>query len=185
MNWFNIFDLFDRSTVPSKDISPDTHKHTSGLVLAPSSNVINRQTAKWMSFLPNEDDPKAKEEERGSRRNSSLRTRNLKFWYKNQKLQSYYDKLEKDEATIKEAEEITKGSTEAGETEGSDRRKKLCVQLSVDTAARLTLSVNFLLFFLKLAAAIQSGSLAVLSSLIDSTLDLLSGEYIWFFELFL
>ncbi len=49
------------------------------------------------------------------------------------------------------------------------------LQLSVDTAARLTLSVNFLLFFLKLAAAVQSGSLAIVSSLIDSTLDLLSG----------
>jgi len=35
--------------------------------------------------------------------------------------------------------------------------------------------VNVLLFFLKLAASVQSGSLAVLSSLIDSVLDLFSG----------
>ena len=53
-----------------------------------------------------------------------------------------------------------------------------CVQLSVDSAARLTLSVNFLLFFFKIAATIQSGSLAVLSSLIDSGLDLFSGAVI-------
>ena len=58
----------------------------------------------------------------------------------------------------------------------SSNKCPLFLQLSVESAARLTLSVNFLLFFLKLAAAIQSGSLAVVSSLIDSTLDLLSGQ---------
>lgn len=64
---------------------------------------------------------------------------------------------------------------------GEENRQKCscsCIQLSVDTAARLTLSVNFLLFFLKIAAAIQSGSLAVLSSMIDSGLDLFSGAAI-------
>ena len=43
------------------------------------------------------------------------------------------------------------------------------------TAARLTFAVNLFLLFAKLSATIQSGSLSVLSSLIDSVLDLFSG----------
>ena len=50
-----------------------------------------------------------------------------------------------------------------------------CINLSVGTAARLTFAVNLFLLFAKLAATVQSGSLSVLSSLIDSTLDLFSG----------
>ena len=98
------------------------------------------------------------------------------------KLKSYYSQLEKDEAVLKEAQTAVsdqKGSRqdEQQQVESTPHQCSPSVlQLSVDTAARLTLSVNFLLFFLKLAAAIQSGSLAVVSSLIDSTLDLLSGK---------
>lgn len=50
-----------------------------------------------------------------------------------------------------------------------------CIQLSVGTAARLTFAVNLFLLFAKLAATIQSGSLSVFSSLLDSILDLVSG----------
>ena len=53
-----------------------------------------------------------------------------------------------------------------------------CIDLEVSTAARLTLSVNIFLLFLKIAATIQSGSLSVLSSLFDSALDLFSGTVI-------
>ena len=53
-----------------------------------------------------------------------------------------------------------------------------CLHLNVSTAARLTLSVNLFLFFLKMAATIQSGSLSVFSSLFDSALDLFSGVVI-------
>lgn len=154
-------------------------KHTSGLVLTPSNNIITRQSAKWMSFLPEENqteegESRGAEESKSGQSSSPRRRNNWKFWYKNQKLQSYYSKLEKDEATIKEAQDIIQGSLETTEAD-SKKGKKWHIRLSVDTAARLTLSVNFLLFFLKLAAAVQSGSLAVVSSLIDSTLDLLSG----------
>ena len=53
-----------------------------------------------------------------------------------------------------------------------------CLKISVDAATRLTLAANFFLFFLKFAATIQSGSLAVLSSLVDSGLDLFAGAVI-------
>lgn len=104
----------------------------------------------------------------------------------------YYRKQKRDIATLKEARKLSslgsendlKGLSERFEEEVMDN-KKMCspqcphyIQLSTETAARLTLSVNVLLFFLKLAAAIQSGSLAVLSSLIDSALDLFSGVVI-------
>ncbi|XP_019859327.1 PREDICTED: metal tolerance protein 11-like [Amphimedon queenslandica] len=60
--------------------------------------------------------------------------------------------------------------------QGETRKGKLSLfQLSVSSASHLTLSVNILLFFIKLAASIQSGSLSVVSSLIDSALDLFSG----------
>ena len=48
----------------------------------------------------------------------------------------------------------------------------------MSTATHSTLSDNVLLFFIKMAAAIQSGSLSVISSLVDSTLDLFSGVVI-------
>ncbi len=55
------------------------------------------------------------------------------------------------------------------------KTKCTCIQLSVDTTAWLTFSINLFLLFAKLSAAIQSGSLSVLSSLLDSALDLFSG----------
>ena len=107
-------------------------------------------------------------------------------------VQIYYRKQRKDIATLKEARKLSslgsendlKGLNERFEKEVIGNNKKCsarcpsCVQLSTGTAARLTLSVNILLFFLKLAATIQSGSLSVLSSLVDSSLDLFSGVVI-------
>ena len=100
----------------------------------------------------------------------------------------YYRKQKKDIATLKEARKLSslgsvgdlKGLSEKLEEEIVEKKdcKPQCIQLSTGTAARLTLSVNILLFFMKLAATIQSGSLAVLSSLIDSALDLFSGVII-------
>jgi cation diffusion facilitator family transporter len=83
--------------------------------------------------------------------------------------------VKEDEAALKEAE-----STLQEDEEDEVAPKKRCApfQLKVSTAARLTLSVNFLLLFMKLAASIQSGSLAVISSLLDSVLDLFSGVVI-------
>ena len=128
------------------------------IVLTPSSTHLTSQKAKWINILPPED-----------KQPRSVR--------------SYYSNLKEDEKVLEEAKMIVNQSQEeeeGGAEKGSKRkaytRRIRCLQLSVDTAARLTLSANFLLFFLKLAASIQSGSLAVISSLIDSTLDLLSGE---------
>ena len=105
----------------------------------------------------------------------------------------YYRKQKKDIEALEAARRLSSlGSAEdlkgLGESSrhpgGQGRERKFpkcscdCVQLSVDSAARLTLSVNFLLFFFKIAASIQSGSLAVLSSLIDSGLDLFAGAVI-------
>ena len=107
----------------------------------------------------------------------------------------YYRKLERDKAVLEKARKLSispvdeeRGTpTEGmeGETsESSQQRRKLhwrsrCNQLlSVATATRLTLSANLLLFFIKMAASIQSGSLAIVSSLVDSTLDLFSGVVI-------
>lgn len=68
------------------------------------------------------------------------------------------------------------GSDEIIKKEETRKGKLLSLfQLSVSSASRLTLSANILLFFIKLAASIQSGSLSVVSSLIDSALDLFSG----------
>jgi cation diffusion facilitator family transporter len=47
-------------------------------------------------------------------------------------------------------------------------------------ATTLSLIVNILLFFSKMVAAILSGSLSVVSSLVDSALDLFSGVTLWF-----
>ena len=105
-------------------------------------------------------------------------------------LKYYYRKLEKDEAALEEARQIS--SPVSGEETGvqndgterevmQDRYHRKCsqlLQLSVASATRLTLAVNILLFFIKMAAAIQSGSLAVISSLVDSALDLFSGVVI-------
>ncbi|XP_003388482.1 PREDICTED: metal tolerance protein 11-like [Amphimedon queenslandica] len=120
-------------------------------------------------------------------------------------VRKYYKRLRKDQVVLKEAMELKiekeekKGaeskplhyetaldnvvkSTADGRsndeiTKEETRKGKLMslFQLSVSSASRLTLSVNILLFFIKLAASIQSGSLSVVSSLIDSALDLFSG----------
>ena len=100
-------------------------------------------------------------------------------------VQVYYKKQKKDMEAIAAVRELSpspKDTEPPNETSGSSMRKNRfkcsCIQLSVDTAVRLTLATNFLLVFFKLAATIQSGSLAVLSSLIDSGLDLFSGAVI-------
>jgi cation diffusion facilitator family transporter len=109
---------------------------------------------------------------------STLSTSRFRFSWPfstQRKLQKYYQEVKEDEAALKEAE-----STLQEDEENEVAPKKRCarIQLKVSTAARLTLSVNFLLLFMKLAASIQSGSLAVISSLLDSVLDLFSGVVI-------
>ena len=137
-------------------------------MLAPSTSAPSRFTTKWIAALPNWD----------SRKKDSTIKRLPRA------VKIYYKKQQKDIAVLQEARKLSYlGSTEdlRGQLEAisKDSKKKKpkwsCVQLSVGTAARLTLSVNLLLLFLKLAATIQSGSLAVLSSLLDSALDLFSG----------
>ena len=120
-------------------------------------------------------------------------------------VRKYYERLRKDQVVLKEAMELKTEEEEEKETESKllhyetaldtiakstadgrgnneivqeDTKKGKLMslfQISVSSASRLTLSVNILLFFIKLAASIQSGSLSVVSSLIDSALDLFSG----------
>ena len=119
-------------------------------------------------------------------------------------VRKYYERLKKDEKVLKEAEELITDNeeeenaneakpdkyhtaldsviqtTERVEDEehkdtGQKKSIKNFLQISVGAAARITLSANLLLFFFKLAASIQSGSLSVISSLVDSALDLFSG----------
>ena len=100
-------------------------------------------------------------------------------------IRRYYRRLEKDEAALEEARQLSSPTSDEerdtidGETERvpPSSCRSIC-DLSVSTATRLTLSVNVLLLFFKIAAAIQSGSLSVISSLVDSTLDLFSGVVI-------
>lgn len=104
----------------------------------------------------------------------------------------YYRQQQKDIEVLREARKLSLiGSIEdLGvryswlEDQEKHKRKKFnccnskrfqCITLSVGTAARLTFAVNLFLLFAKLAATVQSGSLSVLSSLIDSALDLFSG----------
>ena len=50
----------------------------------------------------------------------------------------------------------------------------------VTTATTLSLAINVLLFVSKIVAAVLSSSLSVVSSLVDSALDLFSGVTLWF-----
>eukprot|EP00731_Ephydatia_muelleri_P032283 Em0023g790a len=109
-------------------------------------------------------------------------------------IQSYYKQQQKDIGVIREARRYSELDSsiqieaqfihmldkEEHPTEQKTRRNCMptCIELKVSTAARLTLSINIFLFFLKTAATIQSGSLSVLSSLFDSALDLFSGTVI-------
>ena len=99
-------------------------------------------------------------------------------------VQVYYKRQKKDIEAITEARRLSslsvpeEGERFLAEKQHSKRCQCSCIHLSVDSAARLTLAMNFLLFFFKLGATIQSGSLAVLSSALDSGLDLFAGGVI-------
>ena len=96
------------------------------------------------------------------------------------KLRLYYQQMRKDQAVVEESKiRSTDGGRDSDEDPtAKEGRTRMRLSLSVDAAARLTLAANFFLFFLKLAAAIQSNSLSVISSVIDSGLDLFSGVVI-------
>ena len=144
-------------------------------VIAPATPPPSRFQIKWSAALHHGSSSQTRSRERVPRA-----------------VRIYYRRQNKDIQTLKEARKLSslgsendlKGLSEKFEEENAENKKKCkircpsCIQLSTGTAARLTLSINILLFFLKLGATIQSGSLAVLSSLIDSALDLFSGVVI-------
>ena len=145
-------------------------------VIAPETPPRSRFQIKWSAALQHGISPVA---ETASRRRVP---RAVRIYYRRQK---------QDIQTLKEARKLSSLGSENDIKGLSDRFEEAlgnkgkctpkcpsCIHLSTGTAARLTLSVNTLLLFLKLAATIQSGSLAVLSSLIDSALDLFSGVII-------
>ena len=155
---------------------PSTLRYTE--MVAPPVPPPSRFTAKWASTMPHWGSFRGKTESR------KRLPRAVRIYYRRQK---------KDIQALQEARRLSSpGSAQDLKGLGDQsyqivsekKREWKCswkcslIQLSVETAARLTLSVNVLLLFLKLAAAVQSGSLAVLSSLIDSVLDLFSGAAI-------
>ena len=139
-------------------------------MIAPQSPPPTRFTAKWGAVMSS----RWSGGDQTSRRRKRL-PRAVQVYYKRQK---------KDIEALEKAHKLTLPADDAesrlitGNSSQKEQRHCSCVQLSVNTAARLTLAVNFLLVFFKLAATIQSGSLSVLSSLIDSGLDLFSGAVI-------
>lgn len=52
-------------------------------------------------------------------------------------------------------------------------------KISAQTVAKITFAINFVLFSAKLIAAVLSGSLAIISSVLDSAVDLVSGILLW------
>ena len=50
----------------------------------------------------------------------------------------------------------------------------------VNLAAKLSFTLNLILFSAKLVAAVLSGSFSILSSVVDSAVDLISGIVIWY-----
>ena len=110
-------------------------------------------------------------------------------------VRSYYQQQQLDIAVIREARELSDldknvpfeariidALNEAAQFTHEKDHNHPCmpsgIELEASTAARLTLSINLFLFFLKMGATIQSGSLSVFSSLFDSALDLFSGTVI-------
>ena len=140
-------------------------------MIAPQSPPPTRFTAKWGAVMSSRWS--------GGDQTTSRRRKRLP-----RAVQVYYKRQKKDIEALEKAHKLTLPTDDAESqliTENSSQKEQChcsCVQLSVNTAARLTLAVNFLLVFFKLAATIQSGSLSVLSSLIDSGLDLFSGAVI-------
>ena len=143
-------------------------------MVAPSSAPPSRFRVKWGSLFPSRD-PKSPTRPKQSRA-----------------VRIYYRKQQKDIEVLREARRMSTVDSGAGEddifdellqeTEDNKEEKRCCntskcrcIKLSVGTAARLTFAVNLFLLFAKLSATIQSGSLSVLSSLLDSALDLFSG----------
>lgn len=134
-------------------------------MIAPFTPPPTRFTTRWRGAISK---PKTKDES----------TRRLP-----RAVQVYYKRQKKDIEAIAEARRLSLPEAEEGERfpEEKQQTKRCqcsCINLSVDSAARLTLATNFLLFFFKLGATIQSGSLAVLSSALDSGLDLFAGGVI-------
>ena len=138
-------------------------------VIAPSTTHMTRSNAKWDQVFPSD----VEKPDKGKRKWSQFGTRP-------RKVRLYYQQLKGDIEVLKEAETAGRESIEDEDKNRESTKKIRCkkCQLSASTAARLTLAANFLLLFIKLGASIQSGSLSVISSLIDSTLDLFSGAVI-------
>ena len=144
-------------------------------MVAPGTPPPSRFKIKWSAVLQRQDSRKIMESRQRLPRAVRL----------------YYKKQRKDIAVLEEASKLSSVGSDkdlrwVAERHQESKKKRLCkptkfcscIQLSTGTAARLTLSANILLLFLKLGATIQSGSLAVLSSLVDSVLDLFSGVII-------
>ncbi|KAL4179124.1 hypothetical protein AMTRI_Chr13g85750 [Amborella trichopoda] len=100
----------------------------------------------------------------------------LKRLSKRHKVAEYYKKQEELLEGFNEMETVTELGCLPGLTE--EQSKKLA--RSERTAVHISNAANVILFTAKIYASIESKSLAVIASTLDSLLDLLSGFILWF-----
>nr|KAG5698977.1 hypothetical protein BaRGS_033490 [Batillaria attramentaria] len=106
-----------------------------------------------------------------SSRKANLEERDVKGL--SRRVKKYYK--EQDEL-IEEYETLEgKGQTEEEEEEQEKKSSRLALRLS-----QISLASNFILLVVKAVAVALSGSISIISSMIDSSLDLLSGIVIWY-----
>lgn len=86
----------------------------------------------------------------------------------------YYKSQSELLGSVLELEQESRDSDAKGENDG-----KGC-HASPQFMAKITFAINFALFCGKIVAAVFSGSLSVLSSVLDSAVDLVSGILLWF-----
>ncbi|KAH3827576.1 uncharacterized protein LOC127830957 [Dreissena polymorpha] len=88
------------------------------------------------------------------------------------RMRSYY----KDQDELIQAyEDIQLDGTSLQDTELADKQLQTCTE----RLAQLSLAVNLVLMVVKVVAVALSGSISIISSLVDSVVDLLSGIIIW------
>ncbi|XAR67515.1 hypothetical protein NMG60_11002295 [Bertholletia excelsa] len=96
---------------------------------------------------------------------------------KQRKIEKYYKKQEKILEAFGEMENITDSGCQPG-TLAEDEMKQL--KLRERFAVNVSNVANMVLFAAKVYASIESRSMAVIASTLDSLLDLLSGFILWF-----
>ncbi|XP_064642390.1 uncharacterized protein LOC135496803 [Lineus longissimus] len=90
-------------------------------------------------------------------------------------VRSYYQAQDDLIKTFEETADFDRSDDLTLELEAKDNK----IKHRSNVLAKVTLGINLILLIAKLAASILSGSLVVISSLVDSAVDLMSGIVIW------